>query len=84
MSLPEKRIKKIALPGDIEGSNTYEIVPDKLGNNGFSADLPILEADSTIALTKDIPHNAILDYDTFVSTSELGESEDDAFAALIA
>lgn len=54
MSLPDKRIKKIALPGDVEGSNTYEIVPEKLGKNGHSAELPTLAADATLALTSDL------------------------------
>ena len=61
MSLPEKRIKKITLPGDVSGSKTYEIVPEKLGKNSHSAELPTLTEDSTIALTKDLPHLITLD-----------------------
>ena len=57
MALPEKKIKKIKLPGDVSGNKTYEIVPDKLsdGSTNFSATLPTLTEDSTIALASDIP-----------------------------
>lgn len=50
MSLPSKKIKKIKLPGDVEGSQTYEIIPEKLGKNGYAAELPTLTEDSTILL----------------------------------
>lgn len=56
MALPDKKIKKIKLPGDVEGNKTYEIVPNKLsdGSTNFSATLPTLTEDSTIALTSDL------------------------------
>lgn len=56
MALPDKKIKKIKLPGDVEGNKTYEIVPDKLsdGSTNFSTTLPTLTEDSTIALTSDL------------------------------
>lgn len=55
MALPSKKIKNIKLPGDVDGSKTYEIVPEMLGKGGYSAELPTLTENSTIALTTDIP-----------------------------
>lgn len=56
MALPTNRIKKIKLPGDVDGSQTYEIVPDKLsdGSTNYKASLSTLTSDSTIALTSDL------------------------------
>lgn len=51
MALPENKIKKIKLPGDINGSKTYEIIPERLAKDGFAAELPTLEADSVISLS---------------------------------
>lgn len=51
MALPTNRIKNIKLPNN----TTYTIVPEMLQNNGHSAELPTLSADSTIALTSDMP-----------------------------
>jgi hypothetical protein len=50
MALPEKRIKSVTPPDN----QTYEIVPGMLGKDGFSAELPTLTKNSTIALTDDI------------------------------
>lgn len=47
-ALPEKRIKKIKLPGDVSGDKTYEIIPDKMQSSGFQAVLPTLTSDTTI------------------------------------
>lgn len=55
MSLPTNKIKKIKLPGDVDGNKTYEIIPEKMQNSGYEAALPTLTQDSTIALTSDIP-----------------------------
>lgn len=54
MGLPDKRIKKITLPGDVEGSRTYEVIPERLGKDGHSVGLPNLTADATLALTSDL------------------------------
>jgi len=51
MALPSNRIKKIKLPNN----TSYDIVPEMLGKNGFSAELPTLIQNSTIALTSDLP-----------------------------
>ena len=50
MSLPTNRIKKITA----SNGTSYDIVPLMLQNSGFSAELPALTADSTLALTKDL------------------------------
>jgi len=50
MSLPEKKIKQVALPGDVDGSQTYEIIPERLGKNGYEASLPNLAADNILAV----------------------------------
>ena len=50
MALPEKRIKSVTPPDN----QTYEIVPEMLGKDGFSAELPTLTKNSTIALIDDI------------------------------
>lgn len=51
MALPTNRVKKIKLANNTE----YEIIPERLQNSGFSASLPTLSADATLALTSDIP-----------------------------
>lgn len=51
MALPTNRIKKIKLPNNTE----YEIVPERLGKDGFEAALPTLNEDSIIALKTDLP-----------------------------
>ena len=50
MALPEKRIKSVTPPDN----QIYEIVPEMLGKDGFSAELPTLTKDVTLALTDDI------------------------------
>ena len=55
MSLPTNKIKKIKLPGDVDGNKTYEIIPERLQNSDYEAVLPTLTADSTIALTSNLP-----------------------------
>ena len=50
MALPSKKIKQIKLPGDVEGSKTYEIIPERLGKNGYEAALPTLTKDEVLAL----------------------------------
>lgn len=52
MALPDKKIKKVKLPGDVDGSQTYEIIPERLQKNGHEASLPTLAADTTL-LTSD-------------------------------
>ena len=58
MSLPSDRIKKINIPVIENGVQTstkeYDIIPDMLGKDGYSAELPTLTKDSTLALTDDI------------------------------
>ena len=54
MSLPSKKIKKIKLPNDVEGNETYEIIPEMLGKNGYSAELPTLTKNSVICLIDDL------------------------------
>ena len=57
MALPQKRIKVISIPEVVEQqtvSSPYTIVPEMLGKNGYSAELPTLTENSTIALTSDI------------------------------
>ena len=43
----------------IDSSTTLDIVPEKLQNSGYTASLPTLTADSTLALTSDIPAQLI-------------------------
>ena len=52
MALPTNKIKKIKLPNSTEA---YEIIPERLQNNGFEANLPTLSTNSIIALKSDIP-----------------------------
>ena len=52
MALPTNKIKKIKLPNSTEA---YEIIPERLQNNGFEASLPTLSTNSTIALKSDVP-----------------------------
>ena len=52
MALPTNKIKKIKLPNSTEA---YEIIPERLQNNGFEASLPTLSTNSIIALKSDIP-----------------------------
>jgi len=54
MALPDKKIKKIQLPGDVQGDKTYEIVPEMLQRDGFGAVLPRMDEDGTLALEGDI------------------------------
>ena len=53
MSLPTNRIKKITA----SDGTSYDIVPEMLQKSGYSAELPALTANSTIALTSDLPTN---------------------------
>lgn len=73
MALPNKKIKQIQLPGDISGSKTYEIIPERLGKNGHSAELPTLSSDSTIALTSDL--------DSYIQKSVLTAAGDIIYAS---
>lgn len=52
MALPEKRIKKIKLPGDVEGNKTYDIIPSMMqdGTSNYKATVPTLSKDEVIAL----------------------------------
>ena len=52
MALPTKKINKVTLPGDVNGSKTYDIVPTILsdGTTNYSATLPTLNQDSVIAV----------------------------------
>ena len=54
MALPTNKIKKIKLPNSTEA---YEIIPERLQNNGFEASLPTLSTNSTIALKSDIDNS---------------------------
>ena len=84
MALPEKKIKQIKLPNDVDGSKTYEIVPEMLGKDGYSAELPVLTEDSTIALSTDIEQEtaraeaaeAQLAEDIAAETARAGEAEE--------
>ena len=56
MALPQKRIKHINLPKVVEGQpvdDQYEVVPEMLGKNGYSAELPTLTGNATIAISTD-------------------------------
>ena len=54
MALPTNKIKKIKLPNSTEA---YEIIPERLQNNGFEASLPTLNTNSTIALKSDVDNS---------------------------
>ena len=54
MALPTNKIKKIKLPGDVDGNKTYEIIPEKMQNSGYEAALPTLTADTTLATSTDL------------------------------
>ena len=54
MALPTNKIKKIKLPNSTEA---YEIIPERLQNNGFEASLPTLSTNSTIALKSDVDNS---------------------------
>ena len=54
MALPTNKIKKIKLPNSTEA---YEIIPERLQNNGFEASLPVLSTNSTIALKSDVDNS---------------------------
>ncbi len=62
MSLPSDRIKKINIPVIQNGVQTstkeYDIVPEMLGKDGYSAELPTLTKNSTLALTDDLTPKA--------------------------
>lgn len=60
MALPNNKIKKIKLPNS---NDAYEIIPERLQNNGFEASLPNLKADSTIALKSDVDNLQEFIYD---------------------
>ena len=60
MALPNNKIKKIKLPNS---NDAYEIIPERLQNNGFEAGLPKLTADSTIALKSDVDNLQEFIYD---------------------
>lgn len=60
MALPNNKIKKIKLPNS---TDAYEIIPERLQNNGFEASLPKLTADSTIALKSDVDNLQEFIYD---------------------
>ncbi len=53
MALPTKRIKKIKLPGDVDGSQTYDVVPSMMqdGSTSYKAELPTLTKDETISVS---------------------------------
>lgn len=68
MALPENRIKKIKLPDNTE----YNIVPEMLGKNGFSAELPTLTENSTIALSSDV-NTKIINLDLSTGVQESGD-----------
>lgn len=50
MSKPANYIKEIKLPSN----TTYEIIPERLGDANYVAELPTLNSDSTLALDSDI------------------------------
>ena len=54
MALPNKKINKIKLPVDGQGSQTYEIIPERLENGGYEAALPTLTQDSVLALQGEV------------------------------
>ena len=51
MSLPNKKVKKIKVPAS---EDSYEIIPERLGKNGYAAELPTLTEDSQITLDNNI------------------------------
>ena len=57
MALPQDRIKVISIPevvNEEQVSKPYTIVPEMLGKNGYSAELPTLTANTTIVIASDI------------------------------
>ena len=57
MALPSKRIKNISIPVTVEQTTeqeSYEIVPERLGKNGYAAELPTLTANTTLVVASDI------------------------------
>ena len=66
MALPTNRIKKVKLPGDVNGDKTYEIIPSMLqdGTTSYVAELPELTEDSTVALTTYVEANPSTTTDT--------------------
>ena len=55
MALPSTRLKKINIQVANENeTQTYDIVPEMLGKNGYSAELPTLTGNATIAISTDL------------------------------
>lgn len=57
MALPNKHIKNINLPKQVEGQtveDVYEVVPEMLTKNGYAAELPTLSANTTLVVASDI------------------------------
>ena len=65
MALPEKRIKSVTPPDN----QIYEIVPEMLGKDGFSAELPTL-TNNVILATLDDVYNIYQHYITFEISSD--------------
>ena len=65
MALPSNRLKKVKLPSGV----SYEMVPEMLAKNGFSAELPSLVANSTLVIQSDI---ANIDKVPLISSSPSG------------
>lgn len=57
MALPQKHIKTINLPKQVEGQtveDAYEVVPEMLTKNGYAAELPALTGNATLVITSDL------------------------------
>ena len=57
MGLPTNRIKNINITETVEQeqvSTSYSIVPEMLGKNGYSAELPTLTGNTTLVISSDI------------------------------
>ena len=57
MGLPTNRIKNINITETIEQeqvNTSYSIVPEMLGKNGYSAELPTLTGNTTLVISSDI------------------------------
>jgi len=57
MGLPTNRIKNINITETVEQeqvNTSYSIVPEMLGKNGYSAELPTLTGNTTLVISSDI------------------------------
>jgi len=89
LALPEKRIKRIKLPGDSGGNRTYEIVPGSLVYHNTTTNLdyaiqpPAVSADSTLVVTSDLAtvatsgsYNDLIDKPTTIESADNADKVD--------